>query len=440
MVDPDRRRRIITVAVYAAFAAGWACVSRWVVPPVDRWRELSSAVLIAAGLHLTVVLLLRTRRRVDLALIVVSLAFFAATILSGSRQDYALYLQMWSETRLGHDPWYFAYGVFGKYPLNAYGPLFNLLAVLAWINPLAPKLVFAWAYILFAAWQITDLADRRPGGLRLLGLFAWFWNPFAWVEVAYFGHFDILVGLASVAAVRARGRDRDILSGAFLGLGVLLKYIPIVIMPFLILDAKRFRFRLLLAAMVTIGLGLGLSCAVWGTATFRPLEFAATRFSTRLSIFRFLRGQYSPIRGVAHLWDTDSWSTLILLLALLRAWSWSRPKGIDPAASSVLAVLTTLLFYRVGFPQYQMVLFVLISDWLIRDAGRLHGATALVVAAGSYFGWLAFFDVLDCFVEVSNPAIEDAVGLPTFVLGSVLVACVVRSAYGMRRGWRLVAS
>ena len=29
---------------------------------------------------------------------------------------------------------------------------------------------------------------------------AWFWNPFPWVEVAIRGHFDILAGLACVAA------------------------------------------------------------------------------------------------------------------------------------------------------------------------------------------------------------------------------------------------
>jgi hypothetical protein len=475
MDDPDRRRLLRTVAAYAALAAGWACLARWVLTPLviaaaegrgpailkglvldpsssspvdralERWRVASSAVLIAAGLHLTVVLFLRwwdrrpggegsrERRRVDLGLIVVSLAFFAVTILSGSRQDYAFHLQMWSEVRLGHDPWYL--GV-GNDPINAYGPLFNLLAVLTWINPLAPKLVFAWAYVLFAAWQTRDLADRHPGVLRLLGVFAWFWNPFAWVEIAHFGHFDILVALASLAAVRARARDRDILSGVCLGLGVLLKYIPIVLLPFLILDVGRFRFRLLLAALVTIGLGLGLSYEVWGTATFRPLAYAATRASTRLSIFKFLQGRYSPLQGVVYPVQIDSWSTLIQFLALLRAWSWCRLKGIDPAASAVLAVLTTLLFYRVGFPQYQMVLFVLISDWVIRDTGRLHGALPLVVAAGIYFGWLAFFDVLDCLISVGYNWIEDSVGLPTFVLGSVLVACVVRSANGMRRGLR----
>ena len=29
----------------------------------------------------------------------------------------------------------------------------------------------------------------------------WLWSPFAWVEVGYFGHFDVLVAILCVAAV-----------------------------------------------------------------------------------------------------------------------------------------------------------------------------------------------------------------------------------------------
>jgi hypothetical protein len=327
--------------------------------------------------------------------------------------------------------------VFGIYPLNAYGPLFNLLAGLAWGNSLAPKLMFAWAYVLFSVWQVKSVTTNgRMTGLATAGLLCWFWNPFAWIEIAYFGHFDILVGLACVAAVRARSRDRDFLSGTCLAAGVLLKYIPIVILPFLAIEGERVRRRLLVTALVTIALGLGASIASWGLSTFRPLTFAAVRPSARLSVLKFLEGRYSPLYSsmtANRSAELEALAMLVLALALAQEWTWCRRRVIDPAAAAVLAVLMTFLLYRVGFPQYQMVLFVLLSDWGLRKLGHLNGQWLLILASVSVFSWFAFFDVLDCIIEIKNGWIEDAVGLPSFLLGSFLAVCVIRSAEPFRK-------
>ena len=71
---------------------------------------------------------------------------------------------MWKEIELGHDPWFYAFGVFGKYPMNAYGPLFNVFAIPELINPLFPKLLFATAYLGFAIWLTKDSIQERRGG------------------------------------------------------------------------------------------------------------------------------------------------------------------------------------------------------------------------------------------------------------------------------------
>ena len=44
---------------------------------------------------------------------------------------------------------------------NAYGPLFNVLAPLVWVNPLANKLLFAFSYLVYVVWLIKDFAPRR---------------------------------------------------------------------------------------------------------------------------------------------------------------------------------------------------------------------------------------------------------------------------------------
>jgi hypothetical protein len=408
---------------------------------------LFGAALIAAGLFLSIVLLVRRldvrfagnktsrERRVEwctnLGLVLCSFAFLSVAVWRGSIQDYYLFRQMWYEVRLGHDPWWLSFGVFGNHPLNAYGPVFNALAIVDWINPLAPKLLFAWAYLVFAVWLIKSSGqDGRRSGLQAILLLAWFWNPYVWVENAIYGHFDVLVGLLCVAAVQARIERRDIVSGASLGLGVLLKYMPIVLLPFLVLDGGRIRprFYLFVTAAAVVLFGLGISEFIWGPSVFRPLVFAAERGSQYLSIFRYLKGLYSPFVHMDISRDLDSMSGVILFVALLRVWSWSRLGNIDTASSAVLAILTTLLFYKVGFPQYQMVLFVLASYWVVSKSHQLRNKTPLLVALGCYFGWLATFDLIEYNIGVDFHGMQEWAGLPTFLLGCVLVVCVVRSS------------
>jgi hypothetical protein len=482
MEQPDRTRPYASAILYAALALGWAGFARWIVPPLlvaehpgrlvealrrflhvppvvfltqyplGRWREFSEAVLIALALHLTIVWILRRQdgqsagertvgearaaRRMSLVLGLLAAAFLAVTILSGVFQDYYFYLEIWYHVRHGQDPWFLVSGENGRAPLNAYGPLFNPLAGLAGINPLAPKLLFAFAYIFFATSAIKGfLAGHPPSGRRTLGLTALFWNPFPWVEVAYYGHFDVLVGLACLGAVRAWDRGRDIASGALLAAGVLLKYLPIVLLPFMAFDPDRGRIRprFFAAALLSIAIGLALSTWIWGPATFLPVKLAANRDAKILSIFRFLRGPYSPLPRIGVVLNVNDLSSLSQLLGLAWAWSWWRARKPDVEATAVVAVTITVLLYRVGYPQYQMVPFVLTAAWAARHWGRLRNRTALAVAMAACFGWLAVFDVYYVLVEewrmdLAWGRMRDVVGLPTFLLGCAFLAAAVRAA------------
>jgi len=475
MIVSDHRRALILIALYGAILAGWFSFARRVASPIiasanqgrssavlnrlvqdtrsaaplattvlEHWRHFSGAVLLAGLLHLAIVLWIRLhdpartgqgsspRRRLERwanpVLILLSFAFLALTVQRGGIQDYYFYLQMWREVWLGHDPWFFAYGVFGKYPMNAYGPLFNVFAIPAFVNPLLPKLLFAGAYLVFAVWLIKDRGKDWPqAGLVWPLLLVWFWMPYCWVELADFGHFDVLVGLLCAATVEARVRQRDVISGVCLGLGVLLKFMPIVLLPFLILDRKRPRYRLLSAAAVTIALGLGASVLLWGPSTFRPLIFAAERSSHHLSIYRFLKGRYSPLRWLDFHEDPDQAAPAFMLIALLWAWLLVRRRMIEPTPAAVLTVLVTLMFYQVGFAQYHMVLFVLASYWMMSARGAIRETIPLWVALGCYFGWLSIFDVILSTTNIDSMGMQEWIGLPTFLLGCFLLVSIVRS-------------
>jgi hypothetical protein len=409
-----RREYLGACAIAGVFLVAIA----WQLRRVDRRDAVGPAGRVSRGESL-----------LSLALLLLSAAFLAATIQQGVRQDYYLYRGIWGVVREGHDPWWLSLGIFGNAPTNAYGPLFNGLAIFDWFNPLLPKLLFAWTYLAFAASTIK--ASRRVMS-RGLGAAAvaiiWFWNPYAWIEIPRYGHFDVLIGLSCVAAVAARIARRDVASGVSLALGVLLKYIPGVLLPFLILDRGRFRIRLLGSTLAVIAMGFGLSLLIWGWATFRPISFAIGRQPEYLSIFRFLEGTLSPVQGLDITRDLRYLSTPLLLLALLRVWNWSRRRGTEPASTAILVILTMLLLYQVGFPQYQMVLFVIASYWIVRKWEVLHRRQTLLVALGCYFAWIATFDVIEATLGVDYRRMRDWAGLVTLTLGCVLISCIVASS------------
>jgi hypothetical protein len=471
-----RTRIYAWVTLYLALGLAWAAFARWVVPPMlaaehpgpfaealkrflhvppvvflcqdlpGRWREFSMAVGIAIALHLTIVLILGWRdrgtdvrgpsRRMNLAPGILAAAFLAVAALLPIRQDYYFYLHMWYQVRDWEDPWFLVSGQNGLAPLNAYGPLFNPLAVLAWLNPVAPRLLFSYAYILFAIGMTHGFAaGRPPSGMRTLALLVLFWNPFPWVEVAFYGHFDLLIGLTCLGTVLALARGWDIRAGLCLAGGVLLKYLPIVLLPFLAMDRDRgrLRTRFLAVSVAAIAAGLAQGWLIWGSSMFLPMKLAATRPATTFSIFRFLNGPYSPLPRIGISMNFLELATPVLLAALAITWWWCRDRKPDVETTAVVVVLVLLIFYRVGYPQYQMVLFVLAAAWLLRNWDQLQGRTALVVAMGLYGTWITGCDVAYMLEEawdvpVNWDSISYAAGFPTFVLGSVLLGCVVRAA------------
>jgi hypothetical protein len=403
----------------------------------QEWRDASSALAAALVVHAALVLAILAwgrregaamdgvwlRRGISGFLIVAGLAFLIATVLAGAVQDYFLYLGIWREVLHGRDPWFLVVGGIGPFSLNAYGPLYNILALPVLWNPYGPKLIFAAAYWFFVSWLVLDVGGRRGfSAWGRLALALWLASPFAWVEIAYFGHFDVLVALLAVAAAEARLLGRWGASVGWLSAGVLLKYFPGVLAPFLALDRGRVRWRYLAAVAGLSLAGMAAAGASWGPSVLRPLSLAVNRESAHLSIFRYLRGPYSPIGREALFFTTDQYATPLLLFALYRTWSWTRRTGFDPLASCVLAVATTLLLYRVGFPQYYMVLFLLAPYWFVRDFARLAHRGPLATAYVACFAWITWFDVR--LAREDYARLVDWVGMPMFALMLAFVVSI----------------
>ena len=424
----DYRLRLI--AIYAVLCLFWVGFAEWVAPniitaayheqslsilnwafqghrssPVERylyrWTVIAGALPLAAALHLGIVLLIcgidrkqaprcldaaKAYPRRNVVLVTFSAAFLALAVLSEDQGIYYAYLAEWNAVLSGGDPWVHAKGIF----FNAYGPLFNALALLVWVNPLANKLVFAFSYLVYVVWLIKEFAPRRG-----LAACSWPWtalwllNPFPWEQIAYGGYFDILVSLACVAAVHSLIGRKDGISGTCLALGILLKYVPIVILPFLAFNKRRVHYRLLAFCGAVALFGFLVSLIIWGTSTFAPLTFAATRHS-EWSIYYVMNSSLRLFRESPNL---DWLGNPLLFIAGLGVFLWCPLRRIEPALSSVLATLVTLLFYRVGLPNYQMLLFCLVLYWSISNWEQFNRHFVLAALLVGYFGFQVIAEI-----------------------------------------------
>jgi hypothetical protein len=454
MFKPDTLRSALPfVSIYAALSLGWIIFAYGAVPNIielpyngnsfsllilslqgqtslkycaECYGVIAGAVQIAIILHLIVVLFIRSIDRkyeltsvksisgkTNVILIGFSAVFLAVTVLSGIHGDYPAYLKEWLTVLTGRIPW--------SNRLNAYGPLFNVLALSAWINPLTNKLLFAFSYLVYIVWLIKDFAQRRGlDGVSWACVAFWFLNPFPWVVVAYFGYFDVLVGILCVAAVHSLIVGNDRASGAYLGIGILLKYIPIVILPFLIFNKKSFSFRVLSYCLGFVIFGMLVSILAWGKLTFLPLAFAATR-DPHFSIYHILT---SSDWASSHAISFDWLEKPFLATAGLGLFTWCWLRKIGAEFSASLSVLVTLQFYRIGFINYQMVPFILISYLVIYKWQQLLRHFGLMTILTSYFGVISIMELIHWTDLVEVLYIEIVV--TKFVLGCILIVVLLR--------------
>jgi hypothetical protein len=411
----------------------------------DLWRNFRNAVVLGAVAYGILLAIVRNAiRSVSLQwfLVLFSALFLAMTILWGPRQDYVAHLEIWRRVVEGSDPWWIQpeSGIV----LNAYGPLFELLSWPAAWNPLAPKIVFSASYLTYCIWIIRSYAnDAATSAIETKMLAVWLANPFFWIEIAFYGHFDVLVALSVVAALVAFDRHEFGATGFYLGLGFLLKFLPAAFVPFLAIERKRrlvVHWPAAIAAVGTILGGMAGAGATWGDSVFRPLAFAAGRGSSLLSVWRYLKGPHSPMVWLG--WpprNLDALATPVLIAMLAVVFGLHLAKRFSPVHSCLTAALTIVIFYRVGFVQYQIVPFLILPIWYAKFREAIAPRRGLVLAVAAYVGWIVAFDLFDNavggIVGFDRPYawLEDWVGLPTFLLGMVLWAALVGMPGGSHR-------
>jgi hypothetical protein len=152
---------------------------------------------------------------------------------------------------------------------TVYGPAFTLAS-----EPLARAAgssadTAAWIYkslaaiaVLAAAALAARLSVRPALALAFVG-----WNPLLAVHFAGGGHNDAWLALVVVGALAAAASGRRQLAGACWALAVLVKWVPLVLLPLRVLEARSRRLRpgYLGFAVAALAIG-GIALARYGTA------------------------------------------------------------------------------------------------------------------------------------------------------------------------------
>ena len=347
-------------------------------------------------------------------------------ILLGKRHDYSAYSDQWSLIFSGADPWV----NHGVWTGNAYGIFFNFFAFFHALHPLFPKVLFILSWMLSGFWVLSQFqwSSREKKELFLL----FFLNPLFLIEFLSYGLNDSVVASLVLFAVVLSERSKGIYAGILLGLGVLFKFVPLVLFPlFWVLPGQSIRswnHKFFASFFSVVLMGLILSYGLWGDSFLFPFTFASHRPPKDLSIFRFLISEMSLWAGVFSETRIAVLSkTLIFLSSLMVFLSYFRKK-ISFIQAVAAEFLVTLMFYQVGHLQFQTSLLfllpLLVMDFKNRGVWNLSKKRVMIV----YVSFLMLFQVFVTIMGQYHPLVEwvrSWISIPYFLLAMGLLRVIL---------------
>jgi hypothetical protein len=286
------------------------------------------------------------------------------------------------------------------------------------LNWIIPIFLIATESVLIVVllWLLRDLGYERR---RLLMLFGIALNPVCIILVCQHGNFDVLVGLLVLLFVgwlirfeKSHLSEDWLLACCWLGLGIALKSIPVLLLPMLLSGSRRLAPRVRF-----LGAVLSLGPTVYGLGLLHV--FRAANVRTQILGYRSLPGWFG-VTGWFHRIVRDSWvgaysglfTSMILVLGIALAAAAYRDKIATPerlvACASLLLVLVIALGPGYG-PQYFYWFWpVLLGSFALGSAEfrRLVLGFGLVAAA-TYTIEYAFAPVLGAFLAMRFPATEN---------------------------------
>ena len=259
--------------------------------------------------------------------------------------------------------------------------------------------------------------------------------------MAGYGSLDAVPAALSLAALHCRVRGNLSLSGLLLGCGVLVKFYPLILLPFLMYEHRRLLWAPGLACAGLVAAGMAVSFLLWGESTLNPILFATDRPGSMLSIFRVISAHPETARALFGTTDVG-WASIYLMgLAGATVWAVAAWRNLPVVEASMLGFLAVITSYKVGNQQF-LLTFVLLAAYSVASLGR-GGRVAYRPLLGVlvYLLFLEGFQVLYILTRWLSPPwdrVLDIVGLPTFALALIAVTTGLRFMEVGRDDWKQV--
>lgn len=355
--------------------------------------------------------------------------FFTLSYLfySEPTHDYTRYMKQWDNILSGMNPW--------ANKSNTYGPIHSYLVYLYQFHWNLPRILFCVLYFissLYISLRIykNALMDETTKTIIYIMLF---FNPLFWVFGLKFGINDFMMAFFVVFGLIFYRNKFDILAGLFFTVAILTKFMPVVMLPFLIVyrtQKIRFRFLFTLSYLVSSLFILGLSYLSWGDKMLNPLIHVAERKSKVLSIFRFFRGDASPLRLIMNNPNIDWLSIYLCLASLVIFYAISIKYRFNNILSSITAFLLLLTFYKVGHLQFYITPVLLLLLWVSLDYGKIVRIRFVLTSVYLFIIWISFVS----FLYIISSKLREArwreiLGLPNFLISAFLIIMLIIYQY-----------
>lgn len=258
----------------------------------------------------------------------------------GVVHDYRAYLKQWRSLIETGDPW-----IRG----NAYGPLHQVVGLLYPVDRLAPKMLMVGAMVVANFALFFDLVrTRRVTPIQWVYLLAIPTNLLIYIVAILYGLNDALVAALLIAAVLARHRSLWVTCGTFVALAALLKFYPLLLLPFFAIDTTRINWRVLISGGLVFAAGLIAAWMAWGNGFLDAMLFGANRGPKLLSVIRSIDAAFGRNAAAALI----TYNTEMVMLGVLGAFALSIRMRLVWLESAVLGYLVMLTVYKVGHNQF----------------------------------------------------------------------------------------
>ena len=316
-------------------------------------------------------------------------------IITGGRFDYASYKLQWNMIISGGNPWGYIEGGM----VNAYGYVFNFLAVFLPASSLLPKLLFVVLLLYFCRRLVSGCLNNDKSLTIFLCI-----NPFTVSTLAVYGFIDgvcsLLLGLALLETSK-RCVGSSLRSGIFLSLSFLTKFYSIAALPlFLSLRDKPRLFRgFIKGFLATSTLIVVFSYGLWGESIVSPLFFAKGRDPSFLTLWRYVH--YPELRTFIF--------SLISILTVIFA-SLRNTLSISLRTAAVLSIIFG--FYYLGHQQFYLGVLIPLAIYIneIAQDSTLRFKPWALRSFAFLFGWLIFiqsgFELFDEFKPIGLQGLE----------------------------------